>query len=61
MVTSSRSDGDSYCGDRGIKEQESLCVAHNSVSAVDDTLVEEGVEKKRRTRVYHTHGVVCLA
>ena len=61
MVPFSGGDEVSYGYDSGSKAQEELCVAHNSVSALDDELVEEVVDQRRRPHVYHTHRVVYLA
>ena len=44
MVPSSVSNGDSYGDDCGSKAQEALCVAHHSVPAVDDKLLEDFFE-----------------
>ena len=45
MVPSCGGDVDIYGDDIGRNAQEALYVTHNSASEVDDTLVEEGIEK----------------
>ena len=60
VVPSSGNDGDRYGDDLRSKAQEALCVAYNSVTAVDVTILEEGVDKILLSYVYRTHRVVCL-
>ena len=55
-------DGKGYrYGDGCIRHaQEALCVECNSMTAIDDTIVVEGVEKEQLPYVIHTNRVTCF-